>query len=268
MWAAGVFYRNFYSMISGQATKAETVSRAQADSLAPAISGSAQHGAFVWQDALLSDPLRFAEALKERLRGGGIEVREKSPVQAVCRTAEGYEIKPYGITSRSVISALGPWMGSVHLEGIHLSDAALPTGWCKAFNLILNRRLCGEAAFAVHAAQGRMFFFVSRDSGFTALGTWYEPWIGAPEQGQPTETEIMRFLDACNDALPSLALRRQDVAQVEWGILPMRGVSANGPKLYGSHKMAGSGHYVEVMSTKYTTFLSQGRELVKRVSRD
>jgi glycerol-3-phosphate dehydrogenase len=266
MSIAGIFYRSVYSMISGRGTKATTVTREEAEVLSPALVGSAQHGAFVWQDALLADPLRFTQVLKERLVAGGAEVREKSPVQAVCRTAEGYEIKPYGIKARSVVSALGPWFGSVRLEGIDLGCATFPAGWCKAFNLVLNRRLCGEAAFAVHAAQGRMFFFVPRGPGLTALGTWYEPWVGAPEKGQPTEMEIERFLESCNAALPSAVLRRQDVSQVEWGILPMRGDSAKGPKLYGSHKMTGSARYVEVMSTKYTTFLSQGRDLVRRVS--
>ncbi len=266
MRAAGLFYRNIYSMLSSRKTKAKTITAKEADAISPALSGSANYGAFIWQEALLSAPFHFHGMLKNQLLDAGAEIRENSPVQAVCQTAYGYEIKPYGITARSVIATLGPWFGSVRLEGIDLHRPAFPAGWCKAFNLVINRRLCGEAAFAVHTAQGRMFFFVPRDADTTALGTWYEPWTGAPEKGQPTEEEVERFLKDCNEALPSAVLRRQDVLNVEWGILPIRALSATDPKLHGSHKVIRSERYAEVMSTKYTTFLSQGRDLVKRVS--
>jgi hypothetical protein len=56
-----------------------------------------------------------------------------------------------------------------------------------------------------------------------------------------------------------------DIKSIERGILPMRRNTNQGPLLYGSEIIHRSscGRYIEVMSTKYTTFLSQGRRVCK-----
>jgi glycerol-3-phosphate dehydrogenase len=103
----------------------------------------------------------------------------------------------------------------------------------------------------------------------TAIGTWYVP-CEAPSSDSTRkapavpESEIARFIESFRSAYPGVALSQSDIVSVDAGILPMKATSAAGPVLYGAeilHRSQG-GRYVEVLSTKYTTFRSQGERVV------
>jgi hypothetical protein len=65
--------------------------------------------------------------------------------------------------------------------------------------------------------------------------------------------------------LPFL-LSEQDIHAVEWGVLPTVGVGPSGPILQGEEQIYREGRYIEVVSTKWTTFLPQARAVLAEVA--
>ena len=87
--------------------------------------------------------------------------------------------------------------------------------------------------------------------------------------------ELSAFLHEVNLA-SNLSLTEDDVAEVEVGVLPclppavqpLSGTAERNaqPKLLGSEIIGRYGRYVEVVSTKYTTFDSQARQVAAEVA--
>ncbi len=223
----------------------------------PLIAGASPYGVLLWTDALMKDPLRFAEVLKGELEGSVIEdctVDSIVPFGDFWRVEAGHD----AWTARSVVNAAGPWL--FRLNRKLASPAPL---WCKAFNLILSRRFHEHYAIGFHG-ETRLYFLAPRGD-ITVLGTEYIPFDGNPDHIDVTESEAAAFIQSFNEAFPEARLKIEETAAVEAGILPMKRVKNNYPQLYGMERLHTDQRYVEVLSTKYTTFLSQARKVMDNI---
>lgn len=244
------------------------LSHQELKALAPDLAAHSSHGALCWHDLVMTDPSLIASTITERITSRGITVQEETPVKAITETDSGFEVIAHNgerFQSRSVVNTLGPWLHSIdipaHLKGHHPQ-------WCLGFNIIISKQLHPTHALGVQSPDGRLFFCVPRARG-TAIGTWYIP-CDAPSSDSirkaPSvpESEIARFIESFCSAHPGVALSQSDIVSVDAGILPMKATSSAGPVLYGSEILhrSQSGRYVEVLSTKYTTFRSQGERVV------
>lgn len=231
--------------------EARVVGGAEAESLAPALSGRMRHGALLWHDGIISDLPGISDRLHaEALSAGAVMMRGVTVADISSR--KGFVVKSVdgqSWASDSVIDARGPWVG-INAE----------LGWCLGFNLVLNRPLCKEAAISVRSPSGRLFFAAPR-GGQSVLGTEYLP-VPPPSPGStsfnPSEESIQKFIDEFNQALPEAGLTLGDVASVDAGVLP-RSPRRGDVEPLGSERVLNRSGLITLISTKYTTFLNLGR---------
>jgi glycerol-3-phosphate dehydrogenase len=231
------------------------------------LRGKAPHGALCWYDAIMTDPSAVTRHLMTASTSAGATIHERTPVTRI----EGghtnfkvYTARGDTIAARCVVNTLGPWLGSLQLPE---RLAGFRPKWCKGFNLVIKQQLDPTHGIGIQSAEGRLFFCVPRGTG-TAIGTWYLPHPDITIAPSVSEHEIAQFLHAFNVSLPEVGISKHDIVHIDVGILPMDGTSPAGPQLIAHERIHEREGYIEVMSTKYTTFRSQGRRvagIVKQV---
>ncbi len=225
------------------------------------IFNSVSHKGFLcWQDAVVSDPVHFAEFLKSEILAKGGKLLEHTVCNNISESAEMLSLAmtdsandiQFSYSSRYIVNCLGPQVPEFY-SGFNCK-------WAMAFNLILNKKYNDEVAFAVDGAAGRNFFFVPRDDK-TVLGTDYYELDGPLEA--PSEEKVRDFVEAASRALPSLDLQASDIVSIEWGVIPVKGFkSATNPDFLGSALIEKKGRVVHILSTKYTGFRSQALKVL------
>jgi len=135
--------------------------------------------------------------------------------------------------------------------------------WCKGFNLVIKRQLDPTHAIGIESPEGRLFFCTPRAHG-TAIGTYYvpHPALSLGHAPSVSNDEIDIFLKAFNAALPGAGIERSEVEAIDVGVLPMLRDSSSGPILQGREEIHSRHGYIEVLSTKYTTFRSQAEQVM------
>jgi glycerol-3-phosphate dehydrogenase len=244
------------------------LSAEQVSTLAPQLASIAPRGALCWHDVVMTDPARIHAQLTGQLRLRGVEVREQTRVSAVTTTARGFNVHiEHGsqVEATRVINTLGAWLGSVNIP----QDLQGPRpAWCLGFNLIVSKQLHPTHAVGVQSSDGRLFFCVPRGA-HTAIGTWYVPYPhSAPLEAhgaKPSvpESAISDFIQSFNRAVDVFQIQRSEIIDIDAGILPMKSERQNGPLLFGSEIISSRNGYCEVISTKYTTFHSQGLRAIR-----
>ena len=266
LWIAGRVFDGLSRHCCGRTAGTGIVSREYVEERVPQLRGAAPYGALLWQDALVDDFDGFVAIVRARAENAGVMLCEQSSVSRVSARDRGFQVTLKGegwvseLRARVVVNTTGPWLGMVSPEPGMLRRR-FPAGWCKAFNVVLNRQLEQRYAFGLSCPDSRVLFFVPRGEG-TAAGTWYVPFQDSPDRPEVSTEEVEQFLNSCNRALPGLSLRLGDVEKVEVGILPMRKVGRAGPVLYGAHRLFSQGAFLDVMSTKFTTFRSQAASVM------
>ncbi len=235
----------------------------------PLLSGHAPWGALQWYDGLITNPSAITSALTASAVAAHATILEERPVTKILQRSphdfsvidkEGHEYR-----SRYVITTLGPWLNAVDIPRHLVGTRPL---WCKGFNLIIRRQLDPTYAIGIESPEGRLFFCTPRGSG-TAIGTYYiahQP-LSLGQKASVSTDEIDLFLRAFNAALPGVAIDSSEVEGVDVGILPMLRDSPSGPILQGREEILSQDGYIEVLSTKYTTFRSQAEQVIKLVKR-
>ncbi len=254
---------SYLSRISiGEAQRSRALSTQEFLSLFPELELYAEHGVLEWRDYLLKDPAKFLTSFLDAATAKGLTLKTGERVSSVEVEKGVYTVKT-GYTqhrARVVVNALGPWARLIK------RPYTLPTpycGWSKSFNLLLKRALFTDAAFGFMSKQGRAFFVVPRE-GRSVLGTENLRFVGEPDKVSVTAEEIDRFVSDFNSSAGSL-ISVSDVESVEAGLLPVERFEGDTPILLGDYSIAEQNGYFELTTTKYTTFLLQAREVVKRV---
>lgn len=224
--------------------------------------------ALFWNDALLKNPLNFAKDLKFELIKKGIEIKENQHVLSVKKENDEFIVTSLSEIGEKqefkcnyVVNTTGPWYSKIE-ESHDIKFENDEFKWCKAFNIILNERATFSEAIGVFGEDNRAFFIVPRD-GYIAVGTWYVPFNGSLEDITPTNDELQTFASSFNKVNLNLKINKNNIREIEAGILPMKGIGSAGPTLYGLEKIIVKDNYIKVLSTKYTTFLAQGRKVSK-----
>jgi glycerol-3-phosphate dehydrogenase len=214
----------------------------------------------------MTNPLQVAAYLIEKLSQHNTTILEHTSAISVAKSSSGFlSVRSNSgelFEARAVVSTLGPWVGTVQLSS-ELQPGPRPL-WCKGFNLIINRQLDPRYGIGFESRDGRLFFCTPRDQG-TAIGTWYLPYADDPSTVSATQSDITNFLDAFNQAVPGASISPTEVVALDVGVLPMTGISPRGPKLQAHETITNHQNFIEVISTKYTTFRSQGQRVVRAI---
>jgi glycerol-3-phosphate dehydrogenase len=236
------------------------VSPEKIHSTVKSLRSRAPHGALCWYDGVMTDPSAVTRHLIAQITSAGGHIRENTPVERVEGRNRKFSVHTAGgetFAARCVINTLGPWLGAVQVP--HEVAGPRPR-WCKGFNLVVKQQLDPTYGIGVQSADGRLFFYVPRETG-TAIGTWYLPHPDISVAPSVSEHEVAQFLHAFNASLPEVGITKHDIVHIDVGILPMERTSPNGPQLIAHERIHEREGYIEVMSTKYTTFRAQGRRV-------
>ena len=249
--------------LSGSPLKAPHIlSSAAVDSSIPLLRGLAPHGALCWYDAMMLEPEKVTETLLRQIASGPVSILENTAAVRVELHGEVYEVHDStgGVRrARAVVNTLGPWLSSVQLP--HELVGTRPR-WCKGFNITISRQLDPKHGIGAESRDGRLLFCVPRGVG-TAIGTWYTALPNNSTEATASGDEIEKLIQAFNAALPGANVRSSEVIGVDVGVLPMLADSPRGPQLIAHERLHSQRGYIEVLSTKYTTFRSQARRVVR-----
>jgi glycerol-3-phosphate dehydrogenase len=265
--AAGAMYHAALRIGGSRLSPPFVLSGETAARKCPVLADHVPHGALLWHDAHMVDPSAVMDAVMREAAKLGASIHEESPVLEIRRANNLFEVMTKDgacYRARCVVNALGPW-----IETIKRPVAKPPFSplWCKGFNIEIDRQLDPTYAIGVAGKDGRLFFAVPRNGG-TAIGTWYVPVQGPSFDVTATDHELDTFVRAFNEAFPEVAVKRADIRSVDAGVLPMIRDSERGPVLYGREAFVDVDGYIELLSTKYTTFRSQGRAVIGAVVKD
>lgn len=226
----------------------------------------APHGALCWYDGVMIDPNSIIKHLVSQTTCYGAQIRESTPVNRVEGSRNNFIVRAHSGESwnaRCVVNTIGPWIDGLEVP---VSLQGHRPKWCKGFNLIIKQQLDSKHGIGIESADGRLFFCVPRGTG-TAIGTWYLPHTDFSTSLTVSEHEIAQFLHSFNASLPDIGISKNDIAHIDVGILPMGKVAHGGPRLISHERIHEKEGYIEVMSTKYTTFRSQGKAVLGAIRR-
>jgi glycerol-3-phosphate dehydrogenase len=169
-----------------------------------------------------------------------------------------------GVHARLTINAAGS--SAERLPGTAGAASGIP--FLKAMNLVTTRR-AGAAALGARSSSARNLFAVPW-RGRTLFGTWESSRVCASGDSAVTEAEIAAFVAELNDAFPSLALERTEVALVHRGLVPAA-AGQNGTvglegheqiRDYAANSLEG---LLTVVGAKYTTARAVAERVTTRV---
>ncbi|MCB0340516.1 MAG: FAD-binding oxidoreductase, partial [Bdellovibrionales bacterium] len=249
--------------------KSRVIARSEAVQLLPALEEYSFTHALYWEDGLVTCPDELANVLKREIEDSGGEVFEDCQVNSVSRCDGGFltkvnSVKDFTRKSKFVLNLSG--IGSNEIELLQIKRSPFPRFWCRAFNLEIEQLIDPKVALGVQSPSGRLFFVVPRGSR-SVIGTGYLPFDQGASQLALSEKEISGFLSDFNAAFPGKTFASSDVSSIDIGLLPASRIDEGEVALYGAKKVFEDRGYFEVMSTKYTTFLSQANALVQRVNK-
>lgn len=237
------------------------------------ITPVAPHGVLCWHDAILTSHEDLVSDLCARLSSQGVELRENCAVTCVKERGDIVHIEAsrlnekVQIQAHAVVTAVGPWFGGAFLgDAVHKHKAEFAPAWCVGFNVVFKRLYEPTYAIGIRASDDRLFFLVPRKEGVehvSVLGTDYYPYEGDPHSVRVPEQRVDEFLACFRRVLPHAGISPDDVHRIEAGVLPMRNAADGKVALYGNARLLRRGRIVEILSTKYTTFRSQGEEALK-----
>ncbi len=259
---AGIMYRAFMKGAGSPLPPPITLSRRETESRAPFLRHRAPYGALCWHDVVMVTPSLVKQHLEARCLERGITIEENRPAASVATVGDTFEVRDQnGSVWRAprVVNALGPWIDTLNVP----SELRGPRpNWCRGINLIISRQIDPLHGIALQSTDGRLFFCVPRGQG-TAIGTWYEKHPAHNLPPQASEADITTFLQAVNAALGDGGIERSEVVDVDVGVLPEEAPALANLTPMAHEKLTIRDGYIEVLSTKYTTFRSQARAVLQ-----
>lgn len=259
VWCASKAYGMALRCVNSPIPEPRIVNRKTLENRIPFLNGRVPYGALLWHDVLMKSPNLVASFLKHEIIKKGGEVREGGRVSAIAKDGMSWVVSlDNGETlhAKRVISTLGPWIQSIK------EPDTVPkyTGqWCKGINIRIKRLIDPTYALGIESPEGRLFFIVPRD-GESVIGTWYVPLDEVPQSPRVTPEELQTYVHAINQYLQHDPISLEEITGTDVGVLPMERVNNQGPVLKGNEAYLLGENYLKVVSTKYTTFKTQGEK--------
>jgi glycerol-3-phosphate dehydrogenase len=243
----------------------QVLSRAETVRRFPIVDAPHLTGAAMWHDYVSteSDRLTFSVGAAAAAQGAVLAnyvaatapIEEGGRIRGV-RATDGPSGRSLEIGARVTINAAGAgvngWLGAT-------GAAAVPL--VRAMNLV-TRRDAGYVAVGGRSASGRNLFQVPWRNR-QLFGTWESDRLGGSNDAG-VEADVSAFINAINQAFPSVALTLSDVSLVHRGMVPAADGAQSGRVVLARHERIvdrGDG-VITVAGTKYTT----ARAVAQRVT--
>lgn len=228
---------------------------------------SNKKNSLLWSDGLLKDHFKLVTILKEKISGLSVTILENTEATEITKNDSKWQVffRNKGENGDLIADIIVNTLGS-EIEKIKGRPIKNTYNWCFGFNIILPKLYEENIALGLRSKTGRILFFVPRDNG-TAIGTGY---IDTNDSGgKLREAYVRKFFNEAIECIgESNSFKYEDIKKTEIGILPYRGIDSNGePILIGKEEIQSVGGYIEVLSTKYTTFLTQAKKVLDIIER-
>lgn len=266
---ASSLYSVARAMKTGTLTQAGRVHRRNSGAQFESLPGYGDEGLFAWDDVLIRDPAALVESIMFELESAGIRVWSHFELrrgqsgeggqQLVFQTPTGEQ----AVAARCVVNAAGPWVSEVSAR-LGCPSPFPDISWVRAVNVIVQRQFEARYGIAFEGENGALYFMTPRGR-HSAIGTFYSAYTGPMDAEWPSNEDVVELLGRLNRALPQLELHQSDVVAIDAGLLPATDTSQAAPILLGSERIQQEKECVHVLSTKFTTFLSQGERVAQRV---
>ena len=272
---------------SSQIPTGHLVSRDECLSSFPWFPAHRLTGGAVWYDAQLKHPERLTLSFLEsasRLCAQPANYLRVDRLLTSSGAVQGARVTDrltgtrFEVRARAVLVAAGPWTDCIVSTAVPPATAQesprSQSTHALALNVVLSRRLA-EVAVGVRARSGRRedpvcgggrFLFCAPHGPSTVLGTWYAASSVGDEsaRGHGAKALVKEFNDAC----PGLRLTDQDIADCQWGWLPLKNAKEPGrpdalaerTRIIDHGAVHGVRHLISMEGVKFTT----ARRVVER----
>lgn len=222
--------------------RGRVIPRGECLRLFPGVRDKGLTGGAIYYDCQMYDSERLILSIARSAVKAGADIANYAEVTELLR--EGTRV--CGVTARDVltrdtldirakivVNTSGPWLNRV----LSLLNGLRPNrkfALSKAFNLLVSRQFVPEYAVGVYnqtslkdkdrdatLSNGPRWSFITPWRNCSLIGTAHLPYDADPDNVKVTEGETQDFLDTVNEAYPAAGLRREDVAWVYSGLLPM-----------------------------------------------
>lgn len=244
--------------------------------LAPDVEVRGLVGGAVWYDGFARDTQHLLlEALRWAGVAGAVALNYVEAVDCVIRNGRVAGVRARDLVNGTereyaadvVLNAAGPWARRFSAAcGDERADLCEPM---LAWNVVLRRTPPSDHALAVQPRRrGGQTYFLVPWKGVQLVGTGYAPWHAGLDTPRPTPEMLDAFLADLNEAMPSLAVSRDDVAAVFAGVLPARASGSAQPAQHnvivdhGAH--GGPAGLISLSGVKFTTARRVAEEVVRR----
>ncbi|HYF39846.1 MAG TPA: FAD-dependent oxidoreductase, partial [Gemmatimonadales bacterium] len=134
----------------------------------------------------------------------------------------------FDIRSRAVVVAAGPWTSELVAGTLGEGGNRPKTRYALAVNAVLERKLADLAVGCQVVSNpdtdpiggGGRYLFAAPQGQRALLGTWYG---AAGESPGKVESGVRTLVREFNEVCPGLELSLRDVAEGQWGLLPLKG---------------------------------------------
>lgn len=214
----------------------QVISREECLRLFPGLERKGLTGAVIFYDAQMRSPARLALSYLESAVKAGVDAVNYFEATGFLRT----EGRVWGVKARDtltgnelevrgkvVLNAAGPWAENLlKLRlGLELSPALT---YSRDAYFVVPRRLTQRYALAVQGrakdpdavlSRGRRHLFIVPWNDCSLIGVWHVVYKGEPDGFNVTEHDLQGFLDEINEAYPPLALKLEDIARWNAGLV-------------------------------------------------
>jgi len=273
------FDRNHLADPQKRLPRGRVISREECLAIAPGLEEKDLTGAAIVYDSQMSNSERLVMSFARSASQSGADLAnyvevtgllaDKGKVAGV-KAKDRLKGNDLDIRARFVVNTSGPWLDRV--ANLLQGDRSRPMQTLsKAFNILVNCQWVPEYAVGVYGKRafrdqeallnkGSRLFFITPWQKRSLIGTAHLPYDAHPDGLRMTEEEIEGFLAEINDAYPAAGLKRQDVAYVFGGLVPMvknghRTADVQLMKRYLIHdhqREHGGEGLISVSSVKYT----------------
>lgn len=226
-------------------------------------------GAFCWFDGLIKDHQKLVAVIDSDLGKYGVTTYRKTRVLKVDLSDNLNKLhvnsnngETQTFSAASIVNASGSALNELN------TTSQLPASdykWCRAFNIILDKLYETKYGVGVQSAEGRLYFFVPRNEGRTAVGTGYLPLLPDSSDRSIKEEELTVFLDDVSKTIGH-QFKLNDIHRVESGILPVDHYHGDLPVLVSKDRIIRYKNYFTLIPTKYTTFMTHAEKVINQIT--
>ena len=264
---------------------ARTVSRREVLEWFPELDPRGLTGAGLFWDGQMYNPPRLVWAfLRSALRAGAVIANycEATTLRHAGGRVTGVDVEDrlggdrFTVRARVVLNAAGPFAEPLLVRSGLQADQRI--SFSRDMALVLRRPVVGATGLALQTShrdpdallsRGNRHIFLLPWRGRTLVGVHSAIWRDDPDRLTVSDGELAEFLAEIDEAAPHLRVRRDDVAVVLAGLLPIaqgelvgRNVSFGKRPLVVDHGREGVAGLVSAVTNRYTVARSVAEESV------